>query len=753
MAAGISVIRKKTDENDGNRLTIVITAHNEGTLLAKTVESCRRALKVAVGHFSSSEIMIVADRAKQKTRELAELLAERRLVDVCHFTDFGDPGHARNFGVEAAKGDFITFVDGDDLINHNYIKVMMLRAHESDDGTFLRPQMVITFGQEKAFLLQFDSRLITNKEVMLYSNPWAMPVFGRRKDFLAVPFVGDDKVNGFSHEDWEWNLHILNAGGTFEAIDDAIYFARRRRNSRTAEAREFQYVIRPVDFYRNHSNFAPSTIGGVNLNESFRNKFVGKIDAEAYFAGDHFYMRDLREKRAHSALDHFMRIGKREGVKIRKIEPADHIGKFAANASMESMIMLSDLDGSLDPFAYWRGDVTHYDIFIENRDTSVWRDVLNTGIFDQRFDVVFVLPWVRRGGADLVALKHVQACKEMGLKACIITTLDHEIEWLGRMPKDVPVLPFGTITKDVGPIIQLEVFHRLLVELRPRAIHNVNSDLFWKVLERNGLSIRSNTKVVCSLYCQDFNFAGSSVGYDRYIDVCDPYVDKYVTDNTVYADYMTDKLGVEPDKITVVKYPIETGKVNATKRTFTRHNKILWSSRLDYQKGFDLLWQIASKAADVEFHFYGEMMLDHFEMEDTTLPANQVYRGKFAHVEEIDPEEFDCFLYTGRWDGLPNIVLEMGMKRLPILSFVTGGLSDVVTEETAWPIREVSVPAVLAALRRFYEDPDHGIARAKAMSEMLADQHHPGRFLEQCKSLYSAAEESATVEMTYSAEP
>lgn len=737
MSVGVRIRASQATKNfDDRSLTIVITAHNEGTLIAKCVESCRRALRQAEGYFSSSEIMIVCDRPTPKTAELANLLVERQLVSVVYTTDFGDPGMARNAGVNSALGHFVVFVDGDDLINQNYLKAFLLRSGRAEK-MFLRPQMVLTFGEEKAFLLQFDSHLITNNEVMIYSNPWAMPVFGRREDFIALPFEGDDKANGFSHEDWEWNLKVLGSGYHFEAVDDAIYFARRRRGSRTAEARAFQYVIRPMDFYRNKENFVSGDLKPLNLNTKFKAKYTGKIDTEAYYRADNYYMRDYRQKMAHSALDHYLRIGKREGIQIRRLAAEDDIGKFAAGASIESMILLSDLDGALDPIKYWDGRVQHYDVFIDDRNTTLWRDVLATGIFDRLWDVVFVLPWIRRGGADLVALKHIQACKDLGLNVCVITTIDHENEWPDRLPKDVAILPFGTLSKDVSHIIQLEIFHRLLVELRPKAIHNVNSELFWKVLERNGLSIRSNTKVVCSLYCQDYNHAGSSVGYDRFVDVCDPYVDEYVTDNTVYAEYMTDRLGVSPTKIATIKYPIETGRINAKKSVFGMNRKVLWASRLDYQKGVDILNNVALGLRDVEFHFYGEVMLDAFSMEDVMLPRNQVYRGKFAHVEEIDPNEFDCFLYTARWDGLPNIVLEMGMKRIPILSFVTGGLSDVIYDKTAWPVREVDAGAVIDQLRKFYSDPEHGRERAVALSETLAKEHAPEIFVRQCATLYS----------------
>lgn len=732
--------RTKATPADGQGgLTVIVTVHNEGNLLAKCLESCRRALREALGYYTFSEVVLICDNPDPRSWELANLMVDRELATAVHRTTFGDPGLARNFGAQQAKGEFVTFIDADDLVNHAYLKDFITRI-ENASGAFLRPRIVLTFGEEKAYLLQYDSKDIPNNETMIYSNPWAMPVFGRRKDFLETPFEADDIKNGFSHEDWEWNLVVLDKGLSFEVVEGAVYFARRRRGSRTIAARNFQYVTKPLSFYRNKVHFDSPRVSDLGMNDQFTASRIGQVDEEDYFSLNPSAMRDMRDGRVHSALDHFLRYGRARGTTIKNLSAQDHIGKFVANATIQSLIRLSDLEGSLDPFGYWAQDVPHYDVFISDRNTYVWRDILDSGIFDKRWDAVFVLPWVRRGGADLVALKHIKACKEMGMSVCIITTLNAPNEWLERMPKDILVLPLGEIAKDVGDIIKLEVFHRLLIELQPKAIHNINSELFWKVLVRNGLSIRSNTRVICSLYCQDYNRAGSSVGYDRYVDVCDPYIDQYVTDNSVYADYLTDSLGVMPTKIVTCRYPIEIGRVNEQKRDFTTRRKTLWASRLDYQKGFDLLRLLAAKVGDVEFHFFGEVMLDSFNINELQMPPNLVYRGKFSHVQEINPDEFDCFLYTARWDGLPNIVLEMGLKGLPVVSFITGGLADVVQDDSAYPVEDVSVDALKAGLGGFYRSKDNGYGKSAAMVASLKKAHDPALFIAQCTELYIGAE-------------
>lgn len=744
----LEVVKKKHNvaSPDGKGgVSVVITVHNEGNLIAKCVESCKRSLREAEGYFSFYELILVCDNPDRSSWELATFLAEEGRVTAIHRTDFSDPGPARNFGAEVARGEYLTFVDGDDLISQDYIKLFLIKA-QVESNSFFRPRTVLTFGREKVFLLQCDSKDMPNSEMMIFSNPWAMPVFGRRAYFLQNPFEKDDKSNGFSHEDWEWNLSVLNKGIAFEVVDGTVYFARRRHGSRMMEARDFQYVLKPLEFYRNKDNFTREDLSSVDFIERFKSKRVGTIDNEDYLKPRPFVLREMRDRNIRSALDHYLRFGRSAGASFRKLEAEDHIGKFVANETLPSLVALSDLEAWLDPFSFWNQDVIHYNVLSPERDTKIWRALLDSGIFDRRWDVVFILPWVRRGGADLVALKHVRACSDLGLNVCVITTLDAENEWAERTPKNVPILPFGELAKELSEDIKLEVFHRLLIELQPKAIHNVNANLFWKILTRNGLSIRSNTRVICSLYCQDYNSAGSSVGYDRYVDLCDRHIDYYVTDNTVYANYLSEKLGVMTSKIITVRYPIEIGSVNATKNNYEELRKVLWASRLDYQKGFGILRSVAASAPELDFHFFGEVMLDQFDISELEFSRNLVYRGKFAHVQEIDPDEFDCFLYTARWDGLPNIVLEMGMKGLPIISFTTGGLTDVVKEETAFPIEEISIGAVRTALIEFYKGEEkEWQKRTKRMRQLLVREHTSAKFLAQCGVLYCEYEHSVLV--------
>ena len=95
-------------------ISIIITAYNA----EKTIERCLNS--ILENEYNDYEIILVNDGSKDKTEKIVELFA----TDKIKYFSTKNTGVAdsRNYGIEKAKGEYITFVDSDDYVNNNYFE-------------------------------------------------------------------------------------------------------------------------------------------------------------------------------------------------------------------------------------------------------------------------------------------------------------------------------------------------------------------------------------------------------------------------------------------------------------------------------------------------------------------------------------------------------------------------------------------------------------------------------------------------------
>jgi glycosyltransferase involved in cell wall biosynthesis len=98
-------------------------------------------------------------------------------------------------------------------------------------------------------------------------------------------------------------------------------------------------------------------------------------------------------------------------------------------------------------------------------------------------------------------------------------------------------------------------------------------------------------------------------------------------------------------------------------------------------------------------------------------------QGTFADWDELPLRASDAWLYTAAWDGLPTVLIEIGGLGLPVVASAVGGVPDLVTPETGWPVEGDAPEAYVAALRALLADRDAAVARAAALQARVRARH------------------------------
>lgn len=100
------------------KVSIIIPVYNLENYVAKTIESCLKQT------YSDIEVVIVNDGSTDGSeKEIEKYLADERVIYVRQ--ENAGVSVARNHGVKISTGDYLTFVDGDDLLKSDTIEKNM----------------------------------------------------------------------------------------------------------------------------------------------------------------------------------------------------------------------------------------------------------------------------------------------------------------------------------------------------------------------------------------------------------------------------------------------------------------------------------------------------------------------------------------------------------------------------------------------------------------------------------------------------
>ena len=101
-------------------LTIIIPAYNSNGSIQKCLDS------IINNKFKNLEIIIVDDGSTDGSREIFLKYANRfNYIKIIYNNNNRGPSHARNLGIDNAKGKYIMFVDSDDQICEGAINKMV----------------------------------------------------------------------------------------------------------------------------------------------------------------------------------------------------------------------------------------------------------------------------------------------------------------------------------------------------------------------------------------------------------------------------------------------------------------------------------------------------------------------------------------------------------------------------------------------------------------------------------------------------
>lgn len=217
-------------END-IKVSVIVPIYNVEKYLGKCIES------IIEQTYSNLEIILVDDGSPDNSGAICDEYAKKdKRIKVIHKSN-GGVSAARNSGIDAATGEYICFVDGDDYVMNDYVEYLLKLTVENNTDISLTTEM---FGNFQSEQVHNDKIQILNSEettigILCYKIPIGVycKIFKReflnnnKIRFLTELFIGE----GFNFNTTAFQ-HATNV-----AIGHRRIYYYRRDNSTSATTR------------------------------------------------------------------------------------------------------------------------------------------------------------------------------------------------------------------------------------------------------------------------------------------------------------------------------------------------------------------------------------------------------------------------------------------------------------------------------------------------------------------------------------
>ena len=210
-------------------VTIIIPIYNVEDYLVDCINSVKAQI------YQNLEVICVDDCSTDNSYSVVKnLTANDSRFSLVRNEENRGQSYSRNVGMKIAKGEYILFLDSDDVLSKQAIKVLMQYAEEGNyDSIFYSAQRMDVFGEniianichryDKEFICGIDcfDYLVGHKEYIASAC-----LKFCRKDFLCGK--GIYFYDGIVHEDTLFAINLMLNADKIRIVPDVLYYYRNR---------------------------------------------------------------------------------------------------------------------------------------------------------------------------------------------------------------------------------------------------------------------------------------------------------------------------------------------------------------------------------------------------------------------------------------------------------------------------------------------------------------------------------------------
>lgn len=209
-----------------NKVSIIVPIYNVEKFLRECIESLINQ------SYENIEIILINDDSPDNSKSICEEYQKKDNRIKLYNKENGGLSDARNFGIEKSTGEYLIFVDSDDVIDRNYIKILLDNSVENDAEICIcnfekfeehYHEDLATIHYKKSIYL--PSEFI--KEILcVKKNSYAWGTLIKKKIFGDIRFK-----KGIRFEDIEMMYKLYMKSNRIIFVDLPLYKYRQQENS------------------------------------------------------------------------------------------------------------------------------------------------------------------------------------------------------------------------------------------------------------------------------------------------------------------------------------------------------------------------------------------------------------------------------------------------------------------------------------------------------------------------------------------
>lgn len=299
------------------KVSVIIPVYNVEKYLGECLDSVlNQTLK-------DLEVICIDDASPDRCGEILDSYAEKdSRVRVFHLPENHMQGYGRNLGLENAKGEYVYFLDSDDLIDRNALEELYAAASADWlDGIFFDAKAI--FENEKLAKKHgnYDRDRFGTYRDEVYTGPELFEAFSLQSDWSCLvqrqfwrrAFLMENNVRALvktEHEDEWFSFQAILLAKRVRYMPEPYFTHRYRGNSvmtRAAHPKDFHgYFVnyrKMVDFVEEHGLVTPGTENNIfHMYErmmAFYDLFESQDDPLSWFKTedekrDYLYLRHTK---------------------------------------------------------------------------------------------------------------------------------------------------------------------------------------------------------------------------------------------------------------------------------------------------------------------------------------------------------------------------------------------------------------------------------------------------------------------------